>query len=210
MEVALCCKVCVGNSFCLAFLCTLSFSVSSKSFYCHSYENNRGVYRLFPYWNSMLILWPEPIALCFHTLTNCPICKCFRLISLQMPGGYRGWETATSQVSLELRGWPAAAQTQEPLGSGFCVKWKFKSGPLPLSLLVSGPADHQTRKRKFLASAPVPASHRAQRRFGWSQQGWLSHGRPNCPRCGNTAPSPESIGPARLPRRAPHPDRRIH
>src|SRR6266581_3152479 len=31
---------------------TLSFSVSSKSCACHSYENCRGVAQLFPYWNS--------------------------------------------------------------------------------------------------------------------------------------------------------------
>src|SRR5260370_15004870 len=31
---------------------TLSFSVSSKSFACHSYENCRGVYQQFPFWNS--------------------------------------------------------------------------------------------------------------------------------------------------------------
>jgi len=33
---------------------TLSFSVSSKSFACHSYENCRGVYQLFPIWNPAL------------------------------------------------------------------------------------------------------------------------------------------------------------
>jgi hypothetical protein len=37
---------CVFNS-----LCTLSFSVSPKSFVSHSYENCRGVYPLFPKWN---------------------------------------------------------------------------------------------------------------------------------------------------------------
>src|SRR6266850_535246 len=210
MKAPLCRKVCVRNSFCLAILCTLSFSVSSKSFYCHSYENNRGVYRLFPYWNSMLITLARAHRPLFSYSYELPISQALCFDIHVSDGGCGGWETATSQVSLELRGWPAATQPQETLGSDFCGKWKFKSGPLPLSLLVSGPADHQTRKRKFLASAPVPASHRAQRRFGWSQQGWLSHGRPNCPRCGNTAPSPESIGPARLPRRAPHPDRRIH
>src|SRR5260370_34213763 len=31
---------------------TLSFSVSSKSFACHSYEICRGVYQQFPFWNS--------------------------------------------------------------------------------------------------------------------------------------------------------------
>src|SRR6266404_8474883 len=31
---------------------TLSFSVSRKSCICHSYENNRGVYQKFPFWNS--------------------------------------------------------------------------------------------------------------------------------------------------------------
>src|SRR5882724_13372633 len=30
---------------------TLSFSVSRKSCICHSYENNRGVYQQFPFWN---------------------------------------------------------------------------------------------------------------------------------------------------------------
>jgi hypothetical protein len=31
---------------------TLSFYVSRNSFVCHSYENTRGVYQLFPLWNS--------------------------------------------------------------------------------------------------------------------------------------------------------------
>jgi hypothetical protein len=33
---------------------TLPFSVSRNSFICHSYENTRGVYQLFPFWNSPL------------------------------------------------------------------------------------------------------------------------------------------------------------
>jgi hypothetical protein len=37
---------------------TLSFSVSRKSCICHSYENNRGVYQLFPFWNSRKV-WPR-------------------------------------------------------------------------------------------------------------------------------------------------------
>src|SRR2546422_11348500 len=45
------CKVCVSNSFGIALLRTLSFSVSRNSFVCHSYENNWGVYQLFPFWN---------------------------------------------------------------------------------------------------------------------------------------------------------------
>src|SRR6267142_2244363 len=104
MEVALCCKVRVGNSFCLAFLCTLSFSVSSKSFYCHSYENNRGVYRLFPYWNSMLILWREPIALCFHTLTNCLFRKPFVLIFMYRMGGGGGDRLQLLKYHLSFEG----------------------------------------------------------------------------------------------------------
>jgi len=33
---------------------TLSFSVCGKSFTCHSYENNRGVYQQFPFWFALL------------------------------------------------------------------------------------------------------------------------------------------------------------
>jgi len=33
---------------------TLSFSVYSNSFGCHSYENCRGVYQLFPFWNALV------------------------------------------------------------------------------------------------------------------------------------------------------------
>src|SRR6266704_3874064 len=33
---------------------TLSFSVACKPFVCHSYENNRGVAQLFPFWNAAL------------------------------------------------------------------------------------------------------------------------------------------------------------
>jgi hypothetical protein len=47
-------KVYVRKSFCIVRLHTLSFSVSRKSLICHSYENNRGVYQLFPFWNSTL------------------------------------------------------------------------------------------------------------------------------------------------------------
>jgi len=39
------------KSFVFCALRTLSFSVSRKSFICHSYENNRGVAQLFPFWN---------------------------------------------------------------------------------------------------------------------------------------------------------------
>jgi hypothetical protein len=33
---------------------TLSFSVACKPFVCHSYENNRGVAQLFPFWYAAL------------------------------------------------------------------------------------------------------------------------------------------------------------
>src|SRR6266436_5454616 len=33
---------------------TLSFSVSRNPFVCHSYENNRGVAQLFPFWHAVL------------------------------------------------------------------------------------------------------------------------------------------------------------
>jgi hypothetical protein len=42
----------IMRSFLFNLLRTLPFSVWSKSFVCHSYENNRGVYHLFPIWNS--------------------------------------------------------------------------------------------------------------------------------------------------------------
>ncbi len=41
------------SSFLFMRLRTLSFSVSRNSFICHSYENNRGVYQQFPFWNSL-------------------------------------------------------------------------------------------------------------------------------------------------------------
>jgi hypothetical protein len=45
------------NYFQIKALHTLPFSVSCKSFVCRSYENNRGVYQLFPFWNSSLALY---------------------------------------------------------------------------------------------------------------------------------------------------------
>jgi hypothetical protein len=50
-------KVYVRKSFCIVRLHTLSFSVSRKSLICRSYENSRGVYQLFPFWNSRKV-WP--------------------------------------------------------------------------------------------------------------------------------------------------------
>jgi hypothetical protein len=61
-------KVCVGNSFGIPLLHALSFSVSRKSFTCHSYENNRGVYQLFPFWN--LRLNTSAYLFSFHILPN--------------------------------------------------------------------------------------------------------------------------------------------
>ena len=41
-------------SFVFKSLRTLPFSVSCNPFACHSYENCRGVYQLFPFWNSQI------------------------------------------------------------------------------------------------------------------------------------------------------------
>ena len=43
-----------NSPFQIIALRTLSFSVDCKPFVCHSYENNRGVAQLFPFWNSTL------------------------------------------------------------------------------------------------------------------------------------------------------------
>src|SRR5260370_39506268 len=39
---------------------TLPSSVSRNPFICHSYENCRGVYQQFPFWNSSLITYHSP------------------------------------------------------------------------------------------------------------------------------------------------------
>jgi hypothetical protein len=49
-------KTRICKSFVFRSLRTLPSSVSRNPFICHSYENNRGVYQLFPLWNSAPIL----------------------------------------------------------------------------------------------------------------------------------------------------------
>jgi hypothetical protein len=69
---------------------TLSFSVSSNSFVCHSYENCRGVHQQFPFWNSPLAhlpLFTGADPLFFHALTKCSSSNPFLLFSLHFDGG---------------------------------------------------------------------------------------------------------------------------
>jgi hypothetical protein len=47
-------KTRICKSFVFRSLHTLPSSVSCNPFICHSYENNRGMYQLFPFWNSSL------------------------------------------------------------------------------------------------------------------------------------------------------------
>src|SRR6266702_5895555 len=69
-------------SFVFKVLRTLSFSVSRKSCRCRSYENCRGVYQQFPFWNSILanqgihsaIPYPlSPNSRICHTSENSPV-----------------------------------------------------------------------------------------------------------------------------------------
>src|SRR6266566_2171315 len=69
-------------SFVFKVLRTLSFSVSRKSCSCRSYENCRGVYQQFPFWNSILanqgihsaIPYPlSPNSRICHTSENSPV-----------------------------------------------------------------------------------------------------------------------------------------
>ncbi len=54
------------SSFPFIYLHTLSFSVSSKSFVCRSYENCRVSPQQFPLWNSALARPRTPFPMCFH------------------------------------------------------------------------------------------------------------------------------------------------
>ena len=66
-------------SFVFKNLRTLSFSVSRKSCSCRSYENCRGVYQQFPFWNSMLANQEtisyslSPNSRICHTSENSPV-----------------------------------------------------------------------------------------------------------------------------------------
>jgi len=95
------------NSFQINALRTLSFSVSRKSLVCRSYENCRGVYQQFPFWNSTTYghqphsLFPTTYPLSFHILAHSFALFClhakpnsflfmqFRTLSQKHPGvGY--------------------------------------------------------------------------------------------------------------------------
>ncbi len=69
---------------------TLPFSVFRKSCICHSYENSRGAYQLFPFWNASLLDFDLLSPFSFHALTNCPSRISFPFTSIQMPGGVWG------------------------------------------------------------------------------------------------------------------------
>jgi len=58
------------------------------SFVSHCYENNRGVYQLFPFWNSSLATYRPHSRSFFHALTNCPFCNSFVFKFIDLMGGY--------------------------------------------------------------------------------------------------------------------------
>ncbi len=76
---------------------TLSFSVACKPCVCHSYENNRGVAQLFPFWNAALATHLFPMYLssffsnysalfCTHEKHNSFIFKRFHTLCEKHPG----------------------------------------------------------------------------------------------------------------------------
>ena len=76
---------------------TLSFSVSRNPFVCHSYENNRGVAQLFPFWHAVLATHLSAMYLssffsdystlsCTHEKHNSFIFKQFRTLCEKHPG----------------------------------------------------------------------------------------------------------------------------
>jgi hypothetical protein len=66
---------------------TLPSSVARKSFACHSYENCRGVYPRFPFWNSSPSLTIPTSLPSFHALTGTPFCNSFLFIVMHGMGG---------------------------------------------------------------------------------------------------------------------------
>src|SRR5712664_2996138 len=64
------------------FLATHTDSPSPNSFICHSYENNRGVYQLFPKWNAPApsernsLALPSPSTFCLQPF---PLLQSFRV-----------------------------------------------------------------------------------------------------------------------------------
>ncbi len=65
---------------------TLSFSVSRKSFACH-FENCRGVYQQFRFWNSPSPVITALLALSFQSLTTIKSHNSFVLIFMHVMGG---------------------------------------------------------------------------------------------------------------------------
>src|SRR6266702_1744947 len=96
---------------------TLSFSVACKPFVCHSYENNRGVAQLFPFWNAALATHLFPMYLSSF----------FSSDSALFAKNTRGWEgqfdayPSLSSVRAESRSQPPLRLRELCVLCGLCV-----------------------------------------------------------------------------------------
>src|SRR6266705_2192253 len=91
-------------SFVFKLLRTLSFSVSRKSCRCRSYENCRGVYQQFPFWNSILANQGIHSAIPYPLSPNSCICHTSDI----PPGGGIGLSDARTSTSASVPTVPPA------------------------------------------------------------------------------------------------------
>ena len=134
------------NSFQISALRTLPSSVSCKSFVCHSYENNRGVYQLFPFRNSALAARRSvPYSSSFVSYSSKLFCtrqnlnsflfKRFRTLCQKHPGWGEGlrpfdvWTFRPSDVPTCFRAihYPLSFQTLAHSFALFCTHQKLNS-----------------------------------------------------------------------------------
>ena len=106
------------SSFPFIYFRTLSFSVSCKSFVCHSYENCRVSLKQFPFWNSTLARPRTPFPMrnylslffsyscalfCTHQKCNSFVFKRFRTLCQKHPGWGVAWITGDGAVNPPLQ-----------------------------------------------------------------------------------------------------------